>query len=237
MATGTSGSFNWAFLGQGSLSADYRDNLLRCWDASNGPNPAVNGATITDWADISGNNHTLTQATGVYGALKYYVAIQNGLPATYCDGASTLGGANLADAVQPHTHFVVFKPTAWATGAEQNIIGMYQSTQLLGKTSGNTTSFIYAGTAMSGGVVSNNVAHIYTAVFNGATSSIQVDTGAATVGNVGTASSSMYPWVGGNANANYYTGYVMEWRVYTGVLTTDKQTQVRTFLNNKWGVY
>ena len=233
-ATGTSGFWNWAFLGQGATSADYRTNLVGCWDATNGPTPAINGSTLTAWNDLgSGLNHI----SNITNTPKYYANIQNGLPAVYFDGSSRMYGTDKGDVAQPTTHFLIFKGTSWGTGDYQYIIDMIDS-QIIGKNNTSTKIDIYAGAHATGDSLTNNTTYLATVVFNGASSTIKTNVGGANTVNPSTGTNTMYPNIGSGASAVYlFIGYVMEWRVYTGALTSDQQIQVQSFLNNKWGIY
>lgn len=234
MAGGTSGSFNWALIGQGSLSADYRTNLVGCWDASNGPVPTINNTTLTAWNDLGS---VLNHMTVLYGTPKYMENIQNGLPAVYLSGSAGIRGANVTDIAQPTTHFLIFKPTDWNAAKDQYIAEMYNQSQIIYKSNGTANVRMYAGTTIPGDALADNNCYLTTVVFNGASSSIAVNANAAVPGNTGTGTNSMYPIIGTHDGVSFFTGYVMEWRVYTGALTSDQQTQVRVFLNNKWGIY
>lgn len=239
MASGISGYWNWALIGQGSLSDDYTNNIVGWWDASNGPTPVTNGSVITAWNDRSSYVNHLTGTNGVKPT--YYTGIQNGLPACYFNGINAgIGGGNLADIAQPATHFLVFKPTGWGRASQEAIISMYNgsSPHEIYRNSGSTTVNMHAGTGLLGPSLSDNTCYVVTTIFNGTSSSIQKNVDVATSGNAGTNTNTMYPAIGERGAGSYfYQGYVMEWRVYAGALTSAQQVQVQTFLNNKWGIY
>ncbi len=236
IAVGTSGSWNWAFVGAGALSNDYLVGLTSWYDASDSLTPAINGATLTGWNDKGSN---LNHCTTVIGTPQYMTGIQNSLPAAYFNGSEMIYGANQADVAQPHTQYLVFKPTGWSTGIMQKVINMYNSSPQINKTASATTIEIYAGATVVGESLSNNVTTMVTAIFNGASSSIQVNGNTPNTGNAGTNTNSNSPQIGASDNVpNYpYTGYIMEWRVYTGVHTSAQQAVIRNYLNTKWAVY
>lgn len=236
IASGTSGSYNWGYVGSGALSADYRDNLLTCYDASNGPTPTTNGGTLTGWNDLGSKTNTLSV---VSGTPKYYESIQNGLPAIYFDGSSHMTGSNLADTAQPCTSFIVFKGTNWGTGAEQYICQMEAYCYSFIKLNAATTLSTCGGSAViTADSLSNNVCYLGTLISNGASSSLQVNQNTASTGNPGNSANSNYPAIASaSGGGSKYTGYVMEWRVYAGLLTAEQIQQVQSFLNNKWGIY
>jgi hypothetical protein len=197
MAGDTKGTYSWGLICSYSLTAWTASNptgLFQWYDASSGPAPTTNGTALTQWSDRSTSNNTLNVIEGTGG--KYYTNIQNGLPAVYFDGGGDLAGANLADVAQPSTMFVVAKPTAWSTGGYQTIIDEYNGTQQVGKTTGNTNSYAYAGTSLQGDAMSSNNTFIVSAIFNGASSSIEVNNGSWIGGNAGTSTNANYPVIG-----------------------------------------
>lgn len=213
--------------------------LTSWYDASDSLVPNTDGATLTQWTDKS---DTANHLTTVNNTPKCYVNIQNGLRAAYFTGpasAASIVGANKADSNQPQTHFLVFKPTAWSTGTWQVIVDMQTDEQRIAKQTGTTKITCYAGTAhLVGDSVSDNTCSLITTIFNGASSSIQLNNNTAVTGNPGTRLNSNYPIVGaGPTNTESYTGYIMEWLVYDGALTTGQQTTVKNYLNSKWAVY
>lgn len=236
MAMGTSGSYNWGYIGKGSLSADYTTNLTSWYDASDSLTPTTNGSTLTGWND---KGSQLNHLTTVFGTPQYMENVQNGLPAAYFDGNNeAIYGANQADINQPNTHFVVFKPTNWGTGGIQYVAEMQPNGQAIQKSNAAATVGIYSGAALAGNSISNNTAYLATAIFNGTSSSIQINNAAAVTGNAGTSANSNSPRMGtAHDGSGDYTGYVMEWRVYSGALSSAIQDQIRAILNNKWAIY
>lgn len=236
MAVGTSGSYNWTFIKQGNLSGDYLTGLTSWYDASDSLTPNTNGSTLTGWNDKGSQANHLTT---ISGTPKYYENIQNGLSAAYFDGDNDyLSGSDKADIAQPHTEFLVFRPTRWQADASGVYVVSMQSTQTLGRTGGATTTRAYAGTFLSGASITENTTNLLTAVFNGASSSIQVNNGTITTGNAGTGTNTNNPRIGAAFDTTEdFMGYVMEWRIYSGALTTEVKTQIQNFLNNKWAIY
>ena len=240
IAVSTAGTFGWTFLKTGNLTAwtaTKPSGLTSWYDANNGPTPTTNNTIITAWNDRGTTANNITSLGGA-GIVKYYSSIQNGLPAIYCDGASRANGSDKADTAQPITMFLVFKPTNWGTGGYQDIVSMYNGQETMGKYTGGTLPAISAGTWLTTGSISNNTAHIMTAVFNGGSSSVVIDNNTAATGAGGSAANTNSPEICDfGDNSGFYTGYIMEWLVYTGALSTADQTTVRNYLNNKWAIY
>jgi hypothetical protein len=181
----------------------------------------------------------MNHLTTINSAPKYTTNVQNGLPAVLFDGIDDAClGANKADIAQPTTQFIVFKGTGWSTGTYQIICEMIASSQNFAKYTGNTTLRLYAGTALVGASLSSNTTYLLTGIFNGTSSSVEVNNGAYIGGNAGTGTNTMYPIIGAGTTYAYpFTGYVMEWLVYTGNLSEADRTTCRTYLNTKWAIY
>ena len=238
ISVGTNGVYNWGFVGKGSLVEFTKDTipgLVTWYDASDNLFPKTNESTLTGWNDKGSN---LNHLVNIQGTPKYYENIQNGLSAAYFNGSSAIRGSDIADAAQPQTHFLVFKPTAWSTDTYQAIIDMYNGTAFIGKNTGTTAIRIAAGIGLNGATVTNDITTITTAVFNGTSSSTALNSDAETIGSAGTSSNSNNPGIGSvNNNTLFYTGYVMEWLIYNGVLSQSNKNIVKSYLNNKWAVY
>jgi hypothetical protein len=239
IAVGTAGSYNWGFVGAGNIVNDYLINLTSWYDASDSLTPNTNGSTLTGWND---KGSRLNHLTNVANTPQYFDNIQNGLPAAYFDGVNeSIYGANQGNTAQPQTMFLVCKPTGWSTGTYQVMVSTYYSSSAymtIGKNNGNTAIWVSAGTDRSASSIMTDTSYIITVAFNGASSTIGVNANAEDTVSPGTNGNEGYPTIGAVAGTTYpYAGYVMEWRVYDGVLTDENQIIVRNFLNNKWGIY
>ena len=208
------------------------------YKADAGLNTSEPGATITTWADSSGSAYSST-LNSTAGTIKVSSITQNGISMVYCDGSSQMGGSNKTDVAQPHTWFLVFRPTAWTSaGTYQFIVQMEADVQQLRKRGTLLTVEFYAGTAIDGGTINNNTTTMLTTIFNGASSSLAINGGAPTTGNAGTNGSTSYPVIcAASAGLYRYTGFIMEWLVYSGALSAADQTTVRNHLNSKWAIY
>lgn len=237
-AVGTDGYWNWGFTGMGLFSSFNKNTiagLISWYKADDGPSPTTEGTNITSWLDSSDTANTLT---GVSGTRAYTSNVQNGLAGIRFVANSYILGSNLTDVTQPGTIFLVFKGTDWATGGYQCIFSAGSGSWEIYKNTGNTNGMIASGTNLVGSAVVNNTTSMITGIFNGGSSSIKINNNSTTVGNAGTGVNVMRPLIGTDASgAAGFTGYVFEVLVYTGALTTTNQDIVRTYLNNKWGIY
>lgn len=230
--------WNWGFLVQGPLTqwtASSPAGLTSWYDASNGPTPTTSGSTLTAWNDLSATANHLTTVSGTPNVSSI---TQNGLPMVYFDGAEYIHGSNKADGAQPNTFFIVFKPTAWGTGATQVLFDMMAASNIFQKTNGASTVETYAGLFLVGASVSNYSPTLLTSVLNGANSTISVNGGADTVGNAAAQTNTNYPTIGSRVGyAFQFTGYIMEVLVYSGAMSADDQAKVKSHLNAKWAIY
>lgn len=155
---------------------------LRGWYESDSGTTVVVG--VSQWNDKSGLGNHLLQATG--GAQPLLVPAQiNGLPAIVFDGVDDFMRAVIVGLVQPSTVFAVFSQATWVS--PNTIVDGNVSTMMRVFQTGSSPRIgISAGTTLAGAVGPTlGTFGLATAIFNGASSSIQINSIAATSGPAG----------------------------------------------------
>lgn len=190
---------------------------------------------ITTWTDSSAAGHSPTQGNAADRPL-YKTNIKNGLPVVRFDGStdSLVVAFTLA---QPETIFVVAAYRG-ARVADDTLFDGTTNTMRAYRSAANTIA-LYAGGALGDAVISPadvTAFHLYSVVFNGAASSIGVDSGTPDTGSPGTASGD------GLALGNVSTGGgagavdIGEILVYSGTLSAGNTASVQAYLTSKWGL-
>jgi hypothetical protein len=204
------------------------------WDASQITSPPADGAVLSSWNDLSGNGHTLTQATTASKPTYYSTTtakLMNGLPAVWFNGSATEMDAALVLA-QP------FTVVAWCqnlnTGSVQGYVFEGQASAVYVRASGTGLGFqAYAGNAFVVQGPYDTSAHYVAAVYNGASSSVTVDT-ATTTGNAGANGITTTLQLGANNGSFAFNGPICEVIVYPSALSGANITALNTYLAGKW---
>lgn len=233
-AVGTSGSYNWAFIGQGGLSTFNKNSVpgLRFWVKSDAGITKDAGNLVSNWNDQSDSGWHLAQATA--GSKPLYVDnVINGLPVIRFDGSSDYMN-NVSLAInQPSTTFMVGNYIV--VDATEDISMSCGTNSIVMNTAGGKFD-TYAGTHI-GTYVADTNKHIWIAVHNGASSKIITDQ-TTTTGNAGTANMAqiMIGWytAGGAYYANINIGEIL---IYNSALSSTNMATVSAYLNNKWAIY
>lgn len=227
---------------------------LESWyDGSDGtsfvPSNPADGDTFTQWTDKSAFAHNANPIGGATTRATVQINEQNTLSVVRFDGNDGLSinpYASLASA-PALTVFVVMKMTA--TTGNPRIFA----------TNSGATEFYYDSTAAkfvveaAGGigtstVVNNSAAfHIHTYAFDGSQTTNAASlkyrydktditlSFAGTVGDTLGASNTTF-YIGNNNGANFYTGDIAEFLIFTHVLTATEISNVENYLSNKWGL-
>ena len=250
ISIGTSGVYNWGYVGQGAINAFTANTvtgLLHWYDANDLTTITKDsGGKVTVWNDKSGSlRHLVNTDGGTAQPPVWTSGYQNGLPSVVFNGTNQgIFSNSYSITSYPLTIFTVLKPTNWSTGATQQPIcgysGSADNMQLFKTASASTVSIFWYNTASSpGGSINNSTGSLVTAVYNGGSSSIQINNNAVSNVTIGTTSTVMYLMLGRSyATQNYYyAGGVCEILIYNGSLSTSQQSLVQTYLNNKWRIY
>jgi hypothetical protein len=217
----------------GSFSPLQLTNLRGWWESDQGTT-IVTG--VSQWNDLSGNNNHLLQATGTKQPALVAAQI-NGLPVVSFDGVDDDMVAAFA-LVQPETVFVVFRQPTWTNfdmvydgAAVTNNMSLQQATASPGLA-------IRAGVATV--ALNNNLAvgatfGLVTAKYNGASSSLQVNSTAVTTGNPG-ANGGAGIRVGsrGDGAANFGDVDVAGLIVMAADATVQEVANVKTYFGTKY---
>lgn len=229
---------------------------LRAWyDASVASSVTLNGSTVSQWNDLSGNGFHLTQTTAANQPTWVSSAI-NSRPALQWPSASAANNIRLINTsftmTRPYTIFAVFKTTLkTGQGAYQATIhDSYQNNlALLGfnaPISGNVPAYAIFGTQLiSTATYSHPETMIITstAQSGGSSGSIRKNGGSSTSGTVGTNTFDglSVGQLRGNPspiNTNFaFSGQIAELIFYgTTAVTSDGEAMIRRYLAAKWGV-
>lgn len=221
----------------GGFSPSSLDNLELWLDAGSGVSdggagPIEDGDAVESWTGRGPNAGVASQST-VAKRPEYKTGIINGKPVVRFDGVDDLlthtFGSSLS---QANTIFVVGNING--AGPEYFIDGLDGSNRhIIYRSGGNW--FIFSGANVSGGTSDANK-HIFTAVFNGASSSLRVDGASVLSGNAGAHSVGGLTIGANNSESILLDGDIAELIVYSDSLTTDERDQVEEYLSGKYGI-
>lgn len=179
---------------------------------------------VKTWYDQSGNAENAVQATNANQPIIVSggtIITSNSLPSLRLVGSNTSYLDTTTNIPQPDSVFLVSHNLS-SVGGQHFYDGT--SRQLVGSLGGPNV-IMYAGAAViTDGAIPNNLA-LYSSIFDGASSSLEVNNGAITTGNPGTAGIGATLHVGSgdppipNVTLN---GFYSEFVVFTGNKTTDK---------------
>jgi hypothetical protein len=209
------------------------------YDATSGGSLVAGGGAIARWEDKSGGGYHVTQSTANNRPTRT-TGQQNSLDVVRFDGTNDRLINSSISVSQPMTRFVVVK---FDNSSGQVAIESYNNTTcFFGLDSSATQLVVSAGnTNNTGTSAANTLLHIH--VFNGASSSWQLNGGSSSSINAGANSLSGLS-IGdlrGNPNpivGNYgLQGDIMEVLVYSASLSVSNINTVRDYLNAKWKVY
>ncbi len=227
---------------------------LESWyDASDGaqfvPSNPADGATFTQWTDKSSFAHNANPIGGATTRASYQTSEQNTLSVIRFDGNDGLSinpYTSLASA-PALTVFVVMKMAA-TTGSPNVFVTNSGATGLIYDTTAGKFVVKAAGGTGTSTVVNDNTSfHIHTFAYDGtqttnaASLKYRYDktditlTFAGTVGDTLSASNTTL-YIGNNNGANYYTGDIGEFLIFTHVLNSTEISNVENYLSNKWGL-
>ena len=208
---------------------------LAAWYDASQETPVSDGTAILPH-DFSGNARHQTQATGSKQPL-YKTAIQGGKPIFRGDGVDDSTVASFA-LTQPYTTFAVIKQRA--IGGTANPI-MFQGANagagLLYSSTGTSIWNIYAGINVSLGDQGTTLFHRLAVVWNGASSSYQIDDAAlVTPVNLSTAVPGGIALFANSDGSQSAPCDIAEMFCSPSVKTPTEIAAAMTYLKTKWGL-
>jgi len=219
---------------------------LESWyDGSDGvqfvPSNPSDGQTFTQWTDKSGFAHNANPIGGATTRASYQTSEQNTLSVVRFDGNDGLSinpYSSLASA-PALTVFVVMKMTA-TTGSPNIFVTNSGATGLIYDTTAGKFVAKAAGGVGTSTVVNDGTAfHIHTFAYDGtqttnaASLKYRYDKTDITLTFAGTVGDTLS---GNNNGANYYTGDIGEFLIFTHALNSTEISNVENYLSNKWGL-
>ena len=204
-------------------------------DAEDTSTITLNGATVSQWADKSGNGRNAVQATAANQPTTGTRTI-NSRNALDFDGADDRLTNTTLFVPQPHSVFGVVQDDissgfrVWWTGDSN------AARALIYNTSANER-VLWAGVSnVANGTATNNP-ELWGAEFNGASSKLYINGTGGAAGNSGPNSINGY-WVGAenSSPSNKWNGLIGEVIVVGSVLSTDNRQKLEGYLAWKWGL-
>lgn len=197
------------------------------------------GASVSSVSDLSGGGHTASQATGSKQPIYRTGVAISGLGAAQWDGTNARSlNATGVTLTQPDTIFIAAKVSSSSAGDYRHLVdGITAGTgrQILRLGIAGANWEIYAGTVLSGGTGDTNW-HVFTAVYNGASSSLRIDGTGVISGSGGTQGTSGGIRIGINNDdaSGMLDGYIGEMVFYNASVSTTDRDGLETYLHNKW---
>lgn len=193
-----------------------------------------------DFAETATNNATATSSgTGEVWTLKSAAPI----PTQIVKSASLLGDGTTSKMAtagfalnQPFTDYFVARPLSWTAGdvMASGTAGIAGITQVTGTPNIN----LNAGSAAAENAnMALGSKCIITAVFNGASSSLQVNGTAETTGNPGAGNPGGLSLFSDNAGANYWNGQIWERITFASAHDASTRARVQNWLNSVYHCY
>lgn len=207
---------------------------LQLWFKADAITGLVDGDPVTTWDDLGTLTRNLTQSNAT-NKPTYKTGIVNSLPVVRFDGSNDrMNTASFTAITQAFTVFVVAKSTA-LTGAQY----FDATNRPLFGTNATPRHTFYAGSSI---LTSTSAAdtnwHVYTCIFNGASSVARRDGTSIITGNPGVQSlTDLY--VGGDplsATSAPLNGDIAEICVYTSALSQSDHNALGAYLAAKYGL-
>lgn len=208
---------------------------LQLWlDAS-----AITGLADADpvgtWADLSGNGNDATQATAAKKPV-YKVNILNGRPVVRFDGTDDeLRTGDLALS-QPNTLVLVGKVSIALTADQGLFDGQGTSRHLLAADDPSDDWRIFAGNLLASANAVDTSFHVFTAIYDGASSLLRKEGTQILSGNAGAQALGVATIGALAASVNFLNGDIAEVIVYNRALSTAEQQRVERYLSVKYGI-
>jgi hypothetical protein len=180
---------------------------------------------VKTWYDQSGNAENAIQTTNVQQPIIVSggtIITSNSLTSLRWSGSNGSHLLTTTTIAQPDSVFLVSHNLSPSDGGRH----FYDSTtrQLVGSVGGPDVIMYAGGGVVTDGAIQNNLA-LYSTIFDGASSSLEVNNGTTTTGNPGTAGIGSTLFLGSGeppGGAQAFNGFYSEFVVFTGNKTTDK---------------
>jgi hypothetical protein len=191
---------------------------------------------VSQWDDQSGNTNHLVQATGGSQPTVTAAAV-NGLPALLFDGVDDNLSKSYGTLAQPLTVFLVVRQETWTSAR----------TIVDGKAAAGTMMVLQTGVSPAlslnaGASVANNTNlalasfGLVTAIFNGASSVLQIQNTAETTGDPGAGTPNGLT-IGSRANATQFANVsVAEAIVMAASATATERTNMKAYVLARYGI-
>lgn len=208
--------------------------LVAWHDASNAGSITASGGTVSQWDDLSGNGHHLTQATSTYQ------------PTT---GSSTINGLNALgfDGVDDYLRSSLTTGTTFIWFLVLNLLDISNGySSLMDGTGGGARGHVWKGGTtwnMENGSSVGTTAplstgvRLYSALFNGASSNIEIDSVRSSDVNPGSNSMNGITLLADRSpdSATFVGADVGELLLYDGAMSDADRASVSAYLKAKWG--
>jgi hypothetical protein len=207
---------------------------LQFWvDALETSSITLNGATVSQWNDLSGNNRHLTQSTGSLQPL--YITSGAGSVGVGMDGIDDVMSSPTFTINQPFTRFlVVTRREATTSGTIINSVSGTPNSPLGNSSTSTTRVAMFGGTnnLISGQDTVNGQRSQFGTIYNGASSELW-NNGTSTTGvNIGTNGMNGVRIGGGNP-APYVFHAVL---ILNRIPTTDERERMEGYLAWRYGI-
>jgi len=193
------------------------------------------GGRISAWADKSGNGYDITQGT-VLQSPYWGTRTINGLPAVEGDGVNDyLARTGTPTISQPNTILVVAKADVVGYNDVMIDSGGGAARQVIAGFGTPAYWSIYAGIIVSSTNATLDAA-LHTAVFDGASSTYEINGTQVAATNPGTSSLVGLTLFGDTSRTGFFDGLIGEFFAFDRVLTADELAKAEAWLAYKWGL-
>jgi hypothetical protein len=209
------------------LSAD-----LQFWvDALESSSITLNGATVSQWNDLSGNNRHLTQSSGSLQPL--YITSGANSVGVGMDGIDDVMSSPTFTINQPFTRFlVVTRRESFTTGTIINSVSGSPNSNLANNSATRLAMFAGTNNLISGQDTVNGQRSQFGTIYNGASSELW-NNGTSTSGvNIGTNGMNGVR-IGGGTITNYVYHAVL---ILNRIPTTDEREKMEGYLAWRYGI-
>jgi len=196
--------------------------------------PSGNGDPVGTWEDQSGNGNDVNAPASDIQRPILVTGVVNGLPILRFDGGQYLRKAFALN--QPYTVYIIFLQDSW-TNNDRVFTGVTNQTIFI-QNGISPTLKLYAGSFVADNTdLPLDTFGICRVIFNGASSSIRIDDNVATTGNPGALSAGGITIGASTTGANDSDIDVAEVFIYNAAISGEDDTNIMTYLNDKYNIY